>query len=233
MLPATYQLPAAIVLLIGGDRLVLLRLPAVPHRAGDVRVHPRCAGRQLGVRRQRHVADDGARRWSAGLIGAGVMFAAYFVGVALVGAALGAVVANLVFPVTGRDPHVLAVVFCSIARRRRRPRYLQRYFIIVGTGFGGAWTLIVGAMALRWRTGRRWPRRPPATCGWPIRWIRRRASGGCRLRGACWGCWAPPCSWGGPAARRAVSCGVRRKLNVVLRKLQDRRGTTSGNMRSI
>jgi hypothetical protein len=26
--------------------------------------------------------------------------------------------------------------------------YLQRYFIIVGTGFGGAWTLIVGAMAL-------------------------------------------------------------------------------------
>jgi hypothetical protein len=26
--------------------------------------------------------------------------------------------------------------------------YLQRYFIVVGTGFGGAWTLIVGAMAL-------------------------------------------------------------------------------------
>ena len=26
--------------------------------------------------------------------------------------------------------------------------YLQRYFIIVGTAFGGAWTLIVGAMAL-------------------------------------------------------------------------------------
>jgi len=26
--------------------------------------------------------------------------------------------------------------------------YLQRYFIIVGTAFGGAWTLIVGAAAL-------------------------------------------------------------------------------------
>ena len=26
--------------------------------------------------------------------------------------------------------------------------YLQSYFIIVGTAFGGAWTLIVGAMAL-------------------------------------------------------------------------------------
>jgi hypothetical protein len=26
--------------------------------------------------------------------------------------------------------------------------YLQRYFIIVGTAFGGAWTMIVGAMAL-------------------------------------------------------------------------------------
>jgi hypothetical protein len=26
--------------------------------------------------------------------------------------------------------------------------YLQRYFIIVGTGFGGAWTMIVGVMAM-------------------------------------------------------------------------------------
>jgi hypothetical protein len=26
--------------------------------------------------------------------------------------------------------------------------YLQRYFIIVGTGFGGAWTILVGALAL-------------------------------------------------------------------------------------
>ena len=26
--------------------------------------------------------------------------------------------------------------------------YLQRYFIIVGTSFGGAWTLLVGALAL-------------------------------------------------------------------------------------
>ena len=26
--------------------------------------------------------------------------------------------------------------------------YLQRYFIIVFTAFGGAWTMIVGAMAL-------------------------------------------------------------------------------------
>ena len=58
----------------------------------------------------------------------------------------GAVVASLVFKVTGRDPHVLAVVFCSIVGAVGST-YLQRYFLIVGTGFGGAWTLIVGAMA--------------------------------------------------------------------------------------
>ena len=47
---------------------------------------------------------------------------------------------------TGREPHVLAVVFCSILGAVGST-YLQRYFLIVGTGFGGAWTLIVGAMA--------------------------------------------------------------------------------------
>jgi hypothetical protein len=96
------------------------------------------------------VSDTGPMLIAAavgGLVGAGLLIAAYFVGVALVGAGLGAVVANLAFSASGRDPHVLAVVFCAIAGAVAA-MYLQRYFIIVGTGFGGAWTLIVGAMAL-------------------------------------------------------------------------------------
>jgi len=82
-----------------------------------------------------------------GLLGAGVLFAAYFVGVALVGAGLGAMAANLMFTATGQDPHYLVVVLMTLLGAAAA-MYLQRYFIIVGTAFGGAWTLIVGAAAL-------------------------------------------------------------------------------------
>ena len=46
--------------------------------------------------------------------------------------------------------------------------WLQRYFIILGTAFGGAWTMIVGALALM-GDPTALTRRPRATCGWPIR----------------------------------------------------------------
>jgi hypothetical protein len=82
-----------------------------------------------------------------GLAGAGLLMAAYFVGVALVGAGLGAAAANLLFTAQGREPTVLMVVLFSIAGAVGS-MYLQRYFIIVGTAFGGAWTLVVGALAM-------------------------------------------------------------------------------------
>jgi hypothetical protein len=82
-----------------------------------------------------------------GLAGAFILVFAYFIGVALTGAALGAVIANLAFSTGGRDPNVFIVILCSIAGAVGAT-YLQRYFIIVGTAFGGAWTMIVGAMAL-------------------------------------------------------------------------------------
>jgi len=82
-----------------------------------------------------------------GLIGAFILIVAYFVGVALTGAALGAAVAHILFATGARDPRVLVVVLFAIAGAIAAT-YLQRYFIIVGTAFGGAWTMIVGAMAL-------------------------------------------------------------------------------------
>jgi hypothetical protein len=84
---------------------------------------------------------------AGGLVGAAILIAAYFVGVALAGAAIGAVVANVAFAAGDRDPHYLAVVFLAIAGATAAT-YLQRYFVIVFTGFGGAWTMIVGAMAV-------------------------------------------------------------------------------------
>jgi hypothetical protein len=146
MLPATYQLPAAIVLLIGGVvacffgyRLFRIVLAIFGFILGAL-----AASSVFGV------SDTGpmiAAALVGGLVGAAILFAAYFVGVALIGAGLGAAVANLLFSASDRDPHFLVVVFFSIAGAAAS-MYLQRYFIIVGTAFGGAWTLIVGAMAV-------------------------------------------------------------------------------------
>ena len=146
MLPASYQLPAAIVLLVGGIvscffgyRLFRIVLAIFGFILGSL-----AASSIFGV------ADTGAMVVAAvvgGLLGAGILIAAYFVGVALIGAGLGAVVAHLLLAAGDRDPHVLAVIFMAIAGAAAS-MYLQRYFIIVGTGFGGAWTMIVGTLAL-------------------------------------------------------------------------------------
>ena len=82
-----------------------------------------------------------------GAIGSFILIFAYFLGVALAGASIGAAVANLLFSIGNRDPRVLVVILCSVIGAIAA-MYLQRYFIIVFTAFGGAWTMLVGAMAL-------------------------------------------------------------------------------------
>lgn len=146
MLPVSYQIPAAIVLLLGGTvacffgyRLFRIVLAIFGFIIGAL-----AASSVFGV------SDTGPMLAAAlvgGLIGAAILFAAYFVGVALVGAGLGAAAANLVFTTLDQQPHFLAIVLFAVAGAAGA-MYLQRYFIIVGTSFGGAWTLIVGAMAL-------------------------------------------------------------------------------------
>jgi hypothetical protein len=151
MLPATYQMPAAIVLLLGGlvacffgYRLFRIVLAFAGFVIGGF-----AASSVFGV------SDTGPMLIAflvGGLIGAGVLLAAYFVGVALVGAGLGAAAANLLFAAADSDPHFLVLVFFTILGSAGA-MYLQRYFIIVGTGFGGAWTVLVGAMALAGNPG--------------------------------------------------------------------------------
>jgi len=146
MLPATYQLPAAVILLIGGlvscffgYRLFRIVLAIFGFIIGAL--IPSSFPPMSSTWAMLAVALIG------GLMGAGVMFAAYFVGVALVGAGLGAMAANLMFAATGQEPHFLVLVLMTLLGAAAA-MYLQRYFIIVGTAFGGAWTLIVGAAAL-------------------------------------------------------------------------------------
>jgi len=146
MLPASYQLPAAIVLLLGGTvacffgyrmfRFVLAIFGFIfGVFASSSIVAPSDTTSMLVV------------GLAGGLIGAGILFAAYFVGVALFGAGLGALVTNLAFSASGREPHFLVIAFCAVAGAAAS-MYLQRYVIILGTAFGGAWTIIVGSMAL-------------------------------------------------------------------------------------
>src|SRR5688572_25230362 len=146
MLPATYQVPAAIFLLLGGVMACFFgyRMFRIVLAIAGFIIGSLAASSVFGV------SDTGPMLVAAlvgGLIGAAILIAAYFLGVALVGAGLGAAAANLAFAATDQDPHFLVLVLFTIVGAAGA-MYLQRYFIIVGTAFGGAWTLIVGAMAM-------------------------------------------------------------------------------------
>lgn len=146
MLPDAYQLPAAAVLLAGGllscffgyrmFRVVLaifgfiIGALAASSIFGPSDTTPMVIAAVLG-----------------GLIGGVVMLAAYFLGVALVGAGMGAFLANLIWTRIDGDPHPFVVILFSVAGALMAT-WLQRYVIIFGTAFGGAWTAIVGATAL-------------------------------------------------------------------------------------
>lgn len=82
-----------------------------------------------------------------GVIGALILIAAYFVGVALLGAGIGALLANVIWAQLGSEPHPVVVIVFSILGAFGAMS-LQRYVIVTATAFGGAWTTIVGALAL-------------------------------------------------------------------------------------
>jgi Domain of unknown function (DUF4203) len=118
-----------------------------------------------------------------GLIGAIVLVFAYFIGIAIVGAGLGALVAHMGWPQVGAgDPPVGLVIVLAVLGAIGA-MFLQRYMIIVSTAFGGAWSIIVGAVALSAApTAERaagsadvwilYPMTPAPGQGWvPIAWI--------------------------------------------------------------
>jgi hypothetical protein len=146
MLPTTYQLPAGIVLVaagllacFAGYRLFRLVLGVYGFILGAM-----LASSLMG-------ATDTASMLVAagvgGLIGAVVLILAYFIGVALVGAGLGALLAHLIWAQLGTEPHAIVVIGFSIAGALASLA-LQRYVIIFATAFGGAWTAIVGGLAM-------------------------------------------------------------------------------------
>ena len=145
MLPASFQIPAAIILLVGG---------VISCFAGYrvFRIVLGIDGFILGALFASGVAGPENTMWmiaaaiAGGVIGALILIAAYFVGVALLGAGIGALAASLIWASLGREPCALVVIVFAIAGALGALA-LQRYVIIGATSFGGAWTIIVGGLA--------------------------------------------------------------------------------------
>jgi hypothetical protein len=146
MLPASLQVPAAIVLLAGGGiacfagyRVFRLVLGIYGFIIGAL-----FASSAMGTE---HTLWMVGGALIGGAIGALILIAAYFVGVALLGAGIGALVSSLIWAGLGREPGALVVILFAVVGALGA-LVLQRYVIIASTAFGGAWTMIVGGLAL-------------------------------------------------------------------------------------
>ena len=129
MLPHAYGLPAAVALVLGGALACFMG-----HRL--FRVVLAIYGFILGSML--------AAAFVGGLIGAIVLVMAYFVGIALIGAGLGALIGHAAWGwLNASEPPLVLVIVVSLVGAAAA-MLLQRYVIIAGTAFAGAWTMIVG-----------------------------------------------------------------------------------------
>ena len=146
MLPASFQTPAAIILLVGG-------LLACFAGYRIFRTVLGIYGFILGALLATSIVGGESTWWTivaavaGGAIGAALMIAAYFIGVALIGAGVGAMLVNLVWAGIGGEPHVAVVIIAAILGALGALS-LQRYVIIGATAFGGAQTVVVGGAAI-------------------------------------------------------------------------------------
>jgi hypothetical protein len=146
VLPVAYQIPAAILLILGGlvacffgYRLFKFVLGIFGFILGAL-----AASSIWGASDTTYMVVTALL---GGIVGGLLLLAAYFIGVALVGAGLGALCANLIWTQIEGDPHPFVVVLFSVAGALLAT-WLQRYVIILATAFGGAWTVLVGGLAL-------------------------------------------------------------------------------------
>jgi hypothetical protein len=146
MLPATFQTPAAIILLLGG-----LLACFAGYRV--FRVVLAIYGFILGALLASSFMGTEQTWWmilawiGGGLVGALILLVAYFAGVALLGAGIGAAAAHMIFASFRSEPGVVVLILFSVAGALVALA-LQRYVIIIATAFGGAQTALVGAAAL-------------------------------------------------------------------------------------
>jgi len=146
VLPSAYQIPAAAFLAVGGllacfagYRLFRIVLAVYGFMIGAL-----LASSFVAASNQTAMLIAAG---VGGLIGAAVFYAAYFMGVVIVGAALGAVVAHLVWPRIMGEPGVLVIIAFAVVGALAAWGF-QRIAIIVTTSLGGAWTAVSGVAAV-------------------------------------------------------------------------------------
>ena len=146
MLPYSFHIPAAAVLIAGGllacffgYRLLRLVLGVYGFILGAL-----VASSLVAASNTSGMLIAAAL---GGVLGAAIMFSAYFVGVLIIGAGLGALVAHAMWVPTGHDPHQLVVILFAVIGAIGG-WLSQRYVVITGTAFGGAWTALGGVAAL-------------------------------------------------------------------------------------
>jgi hypothetical protein len=150
MLPGSFQMPAAVILVIGGlcscfagYRIFRFVLAFFGFVFGALFVSSAMGSDQT-------LWMIGASLLG-GVIGALVLYAAYFVGVALIGAGIGAGLAMVLWAAVDREPGILPVIVLAVLGAVGA-LWVQRHVIIVATACAGAQTAIVGAAELM--TGR-------------------------------------------------------------------------------
>lgn len=146
MLPASLQTPAALVLLAGGfvSCFAGYRVFRVVLGIYGFIIGALLASSAMGTE---HTAWMIGGALLGGVVGALILIAAYFVGVALLGAGVGALAASLIWSSFGHEPGALVVILFAVVGALAALA-LQRYVIVGATAFAGAWTIIVGALAL-------------------------------------------------------------------------------------
>lgn len=146
MLPASFQTPAAVIFVAGGllscfagYRLFRFVLAFFGFVLGAL-----LASSAMGTDQTLWMIGAAV---AAGLIGALILVVAYFAGVALIGAGIGAGLVIAIWASMGREPGIVVMLVASVAAALLA-LVLQRYVIIISTALGGAQTAIVGAVAL-------------------------------------------------------------------------------------
>lgn len=151
LIPTSYQLPALALLILGG-----LVAWAAGYRL--FRVVLTLFGFYIGALAATAVLGPADRTMfvfaalGGGVVGALIMFFGYFVGVALVGAGIGALSVHMIWSRLGSDPHAFVVILAAVAGAAAAMA-LQRYVIIIATAFAGGWTMLWGALNVLDSTG--------------------------------------------------------------------------------
>jgi hypothetical protein len=147
MLPQTFQIPAAVVLLLAGAvacfagyRLFRVVLAIYGFILGAM-----IASSLMGITNSVGMI---VAALVGGLVGALLLTFAYYVAIGILGALMAVGLVTVFWPYLAHtEPPAVAVVVASIIGAVIA-MVLQRYVIILATAFSGAWTMILGAAAM-------------------------------------------------------------------------------------